>query len=76
MVIEWKLFSQPAIIRQTVNGAFLSKCIGKLGENFPQYFASTPLLKTTMDRFIVRIVLRQLGSVPGSWPNVGHLDLT
>jgi hypothetical protein len=38
---------------------FLSEGIGQLHERIPQHFTATPLLETSVHRFVVRIALRQ-----------------
>ena len=42
-----------------VERALVAKLIGDVGQNGPQHFAVTPNLKPTMNRFVVRIALRQ-----------------
>ena len=42
-----------------IDGSFVAQCGGQVGQHLPQNLLLTPLLEPTMDRFIIRIALRQ-----------------
>ena len=58
---EWEIIGQPEYRRASGVGfnPSVTQLVRQLRKNFAQYLALTPLLKTPMNRLVVRITLRK-----------------